>query len=109
MTTLSTAPQAATASAGRMIGLDAARLVAAIAIVWLHTPESPPLAHLSVLSSFAVPFFVFTAVLLNLQSLRRNPDRPLGAYVVSRFNRIYVPFFVWSLLYFAFRDLKHIV
>lgn len=93
----------------RMATLDAARFVAAIAIVWLHSPESELLKRFSALSGFAVPFFTMSAVLLVFQGARRDPTRPLGTYALSRVRRIYVPFLVWTVIYLLIRNLKHAI
>jgi peptidoglycan/LPS O-acetylase OafA/YrhL len=91
----------------RIAMLDALRFIAAIAIVWQHTPESSQLNPFSRLSVFAVPFFVMAGVFFVFAGVRRNPQRPTSEYLLGRFRRIYVPFLVWSVIYLAIRDLKH--
>ena len=87
---------------------DAARLLAAYSIVWLHTPRSEGLAHWSLLGRFAVPFFSAAAVFFVVDGLRRNPDRSLREYTANRLRRIYVPFLAWSAIYLVFKWIKEI-
>ena len=91
----------------RLTGLDAARFLAAIAIIWQHTPESPQLKPFASLAAFAVPFFLAASILMTVESVRRNPDRSFVSYTVARFKRIYVPFLIWTAIYLLIRDLKH--
>jgi peptidoglycan/LPS O-acetylase OafA/YrhL len=101
------APPAAPAKI-RLPVLDAMRLLAAVAIVWLHTVSSPRLAHtVDPLTRFAVPFFTAGAVFLLMENLRRQPRRGWGSYAASRFRRLYLPFLLWSAAYFALRQAKH--
>ena len=71
------APSAAPARI-RLPVLDAMRLVAAAAIVWLHTVSAAPLApSVDPLTRFAVPFFTASAVFLLMENVRREPRRRL--------------------------------
>ncbi|MDB5321809.1 MAG: hypothetical protein JWN40_3440 [Phycisphaerales bacterium] len=103
------APAPAKASAPRYLFLDVARLLAAIAIAWEHTPESPSLVRTSYLGGFAVPFFTLGAVFLLFEGMRREPARAPLAYARARFYRLYLPLLVWSLIYILARDLKGLV
>lgn len=91
-----------------MVLLDALRLVAAVGVVWEHTPRTPALVHTMVLGDFAVPFFTASAIFFLFDSLRRNPRRAFAPYAWSRFQRLYLPFLLWMLLYLAVRDAKHL-
>lgn len=91
----------------RLVALDAARFLAAIAIIWQHTPESPQLKPYSSLAAFAVPFFIAASILMTVESVRRKPDRPFAGYVIARFTRVYVPFLIWTAIYLLIRNLKH--
>ncbi len=99
----------------RLPGLDAGRFVAAAAIIWLHTLAiRPSYAWVADAGRFAVPFFVFSAMVLLGESLRRRRERRddqsgFGVYVRGRFLRIYVPFLVWTVIYFILRDAKHLI
>ena len=59
--------------------MDAARIVAVLAIVWLHTPRSQPMLPTVSLSRFAVPFFVSAAVFLMLKGVVTGSRRPFLA------------------------------
>jgi peptidoglycan/LPS O-acetylase OafA/YrhL len=89
--------------------LDVARLVAAYAIIWLHTPQSPVLEASKAIGRFAVPFFVCATILLVFEGVQYDRSRPWGQYVRSRWRRLYVPFLVWSGVYLAFKVVKGIV
>ncbi len=103
---LKAAPKSGLSTRGRQPMLDVMRLLAAYAIVWLHSPPSADFAGATALGRFAVPFFTAAAVFLTWDGLARQPDRNVAQYVRSRFLRIYVPFLAWSLIYLAFKALK---
>jgi peptidoglycan/LPS O-acetylase OafA/YrhL len=90
----------------RYLMLDVGRLIAAIAVIWLHTPESPLLHPTLYLGAFAVPFFTISAILFIFEGLRRDPGRRWWPYAASRARRIYLPMLVWAAIYFAARNLK---
>ncbi|MCK4872850.1 MAG: acyltransferase [Phycisphaerales bacterium] len=91
----STAARATT----RLELFDALRALGAIAIIWLHTPESDILQRSISLTRFAVPFFALAAVFFTFHSLNRRPGQPFVAYTRARFARIYLPFLGWALIY----------
>ena len=93
----------------RLALFDFARLVAIYSIVWLHTLRSPTLISWTVLGRFAVPFFAAGASFFVIESLRRQPNRPLGEYALGRVRRIYLPFLAWSGIYLAFKWVKSAV
>jgi surface polysaccharide O-acyltransferase-like enzyme len=92
--------------------LDVARWPAIYAIVWLHTMGSPHSARTeyldwsTVLTRFAVPFFVAACVFLVLQGVWHKPQRTFLQYARNRFLRIYVPFLAWSAVYLGFKLVK---
>lgn len=90
----------------RMVMFDCLRLMAAYAIVWLHTPRSAELAGSGVLGRFAVPFFAAATVFFVWKGVVDKPRQSLLSYAVSRFLRIYVPFLAWSVIYLAFKAVK---
>jgi peptidoglycan/LPS O-acetylase OafA/YrhL len=92
-----------------LIWLDAARVAAALAIVWIHAPQSPTGQSSTHWARFAVPFFVATSLLLVFQTVFKNPARPLAEYVKSRIHRLYLPFLAWSGVYLAFKGVKCVV
>ncbi len=89
--------------------LDVVRLIAAYAIVWLHTPLSLDFARATATGRFAVPFFTAAAVFLTWEGLVRQPRRSPRQYVRSRLLRIYVPFLAWSVIYLAFKAAKSLL
>jgi len=101
-----TVPASLPASA-RIGGLDAARFVAAVAICWLHSCDSPELRDSRVIGTFGVPFYVFAATFFLARGFWRDPQRLLTTYYASRFRRLYLPFLAWSAIYLLARDLKH--
>ncbi|WP_428937872.1 acyltransferase [Fontivita pretiosa] len=89
----------------RDLGFDSVRLLASIAIVWAHSPRSDQIMWLQVLGVFGTSFFAAASVYFLAQGLRRDADRTLGRYALSRARRLYVPFLVWSIVYLIFRNL----
>src|SRR5690242_94500 len=96
-----------------MPGLDAARFIGAAGIVWLHTLQiNPHYGWLGEAGRFAVPFFTFAAIVMLGESLRvprlkTATPRTFSKYLNSRFTRIYIPFLVWTVLYYVWRSAKH--
>ncbi len=86
--------------------MDTVRVLAALAVVWIHTPQSPELQRSVALGRFAVPFFVGASVLLILRRVRRDPRRPWSEFAIQRLRRIGLPFVAWSLLYLALKLVK---
>jgi surface polysaccharide O-acyltransferase-like enzyme len=89
--------------------LDAARVLAAYAVIWIHTPRSEELLPSVALGRFAVPFFVAASVLLLLQSHQRNAERAYWPFAAQRWHRLGWPFVAWSLLYLALKLIKKVV
>ncbi len=98
--------QPAQAAPPRWVALDAMRLAAAYAIIWIHAVRSPALEASMALGRFAVPFFVFSAVFLTIEGLGRHPERTFSEYARQRFVRIYLPFLAWSGIYLIFKGVK---
>ena len=82
----------------RLLVLDAARVVAAMGVVWFHTIESDTLRASGVLGRFSVAFYTIIAVLFLAEHLERNPDRTFGQYAWARIKRLYLPFLAWTAL-----------
>src|SRR5215471_17145409 len=101
-------PQQAATSSSRLAWFDFARLMAAYAIVWLHTPRSVELTPWSVLGRFAVPFFAAGSVFFVIEGLRRQSRRNGWDYAANRFRRIYVPFLGWSGIYLVLKTIKSV-
>ena len=104
-----TATPAVPASTSRRWFFDAARLFAALAIVWLHTMQSPAMLPSTAVGRFAVPFFTATAVFLLWESLAKGGRRTLSEYTRNRFVRLYVPFLAWTVIYLLFKFGKSVL
>lgn len=101
-------PASATPSKIRLPGVDGARFLAAVAVIWIHTAESESGRQWVPLCRVAVPFFVASLVGLNMARLLGEPHpETWAAYTKKRFIRLYVPFLLWSLIYLALRVFKH--
>ena len=92
-------------AAERLPMLDVGRLIAAAAIVWLHTWLTYR-CDVSDAARFAVPFFTATASFLMFQSFRRKPNTSFVSFTINRFRRIYFPFLGWCFIYLIASDLK---
>jgi peptidoglycan/LPS O-acetylase OafA/YrhL len=98
--------KAAAAKVRRNETIDAIRLVAAAGIVLVHATESSFFETWKNLFRFGVPFFLFASLYYQSLSLRRNADRPLGKIIFGRFERLYLPFLAWSVIYLVSRDIE---
>jgi surface polysaccharide O-acyltransferase-like enzyme len=83
------------ASTPRIGFLDPARVVAALGVIWIHTPEIPSLERTTLLCRFAVPFFACAAGYFGATSPRVGRSRDLE----RRTRRLYGMFLAWSALY----------
>jgi peptidoglycan/LPS O-acetylase OafA/YrhL len=87
--------------------LDAAKAIAAVALVWIHTTQSS-FSRFHVLGRFGTAFFVLAAIFFLFHRLGSSPRPSYGTYALKRFRQIYVPFLVWSLIYLLIRDVKRL-
>ena len=87
---------------GHYVGIDLFKLLAAAAVVYLHSVGQTDLAVTSDFTRFAVPFFAASAVFLAFRSTVNRP-KPTAQYLRSRISRIYVPFLVWTTIYLLVR------
>lgn len=79
---------------------DVIRLVAAVAVIVVHSPGLDRVPDWSLPLRFAVPFFCCTAAhFAFLQYRKRVPPDSLRSYADERFERVYRPFVAWSLVY----------
>ncbi|CAN5540379.1 hypothetical protein BH09PLA1_BH09PLA1_30820 [soil metagenome] len=93
----------------RIATLDAARLVALIAIIFIHTVEAPSLQRISLIGTFGVPFYLFASLYFQARSIKRHPQRLLQQYIIERFQRLYIPFLAWTAIYLLARNAKHLL
>jgi surface polysaccharide O-acyltransferase-like enzyme len=96
--------QLAAPATARFARLEMLRLVAALAVIWIHVPRSPELGWTTVFCRFAVPLFVAGAAYFAVKAA----TKPLSSrdYVLTRVQRIYVPFLAWSAVYLLFKVAK---
>ena len=93
----------------RIPTLDAARFIAAIGVVWIHVCQTPATSNFGAIGRFAVPFFAATAGYFLVQSIQQNPSLKLQSFAASRLTRLYLPFLVWSGMYWAFKLAKKLI
>ena len=84
---------------GRLGVLDQARIVAAVGVIWIHTPETEPLQATTVLARFVVPFFACAAGYFGATT----PRLTLGTDLLRRSRQLYLKFLAWSLVYLTAR------
>lgn len=100
--TLTVRPREAT----RLPGLDAARVIATLGVVWFHTATSPELKTSGVLGRFSVAFYTMAAMVFLIDSCRRR-ERSFAAYARDRFRRLYLPFLGWAAITLLIENLLH--
>jgi surface polysaccharide O-acyltransferase-like enzyme len=83
------------------------RIVAAIAVVWIHVPESESLKGFAIGCRFAVPAFTAISVFLMAQSVRGKSTTSVIGYESNRAWGIYRLFLVWNAIYLFARAAKH--
>ena len=94
----------------RQWGLDITRIIATYGIVWIHSGGYAPTEALPNLVTdcfrFALPFFL--AVSFYLLS---NPKKEssLSKIIFSRWNRLMIPYLIWSLIYVTSRLIKGLI
>ena len=94
----------------RQWGLDLTRIVATYGIVWIHSggyASSDALSNqLTDFFRFALPFFLAVSFYL-----LANPEKEysLSKLVFLRWNRLIIPYFIWSLIYLTSRLIKGLI
>lgn len=89
-------------AAVRNEALDIARLIGALAIIWIHAAANTS----TVLCRFAVPFFTCVGILFVVEKARRQPLESWPRWSLARASRLYLPFLAWSAVYVAFKVVK---
>jgi peptidoglycan/LPS O-acetylase OafA/YrhL len=79
----------------RIIGLDLARLIACLGVIWFHTGYSV----YNTLGYFRMPFYAALLAYLVATSLTGNKRRSWGQFTSHRAMRLLVPFVIWMVLY----------
>lgn len=98
----------ASEKSSRIPGVDTARFLSAAAVIWIHSVETPQGELAVPICRIAVPFFVVAMTILNLKSLAA-PSLQISwvQFARSRFQKLYVPFLLWSVVYLVLRIAKH--
>jgi surface polysaccharide O-acyltransferase-like enzyme len=96
-----------TESPTRCMAIDAIKLMAAAAVVWIHVSDCEESNLYLPLCRFAVPFFTCAAVYFVLQKAIAPSADSFGRYCLRRAQRLYIPFLVWAAFYLAVRVAKH--
>lgn len=91
------------ADEARRTGLDAARILAALGIVWTHANADAEYASPAALGRFAVPFFSVVAGIFLVDTLRDASWSKAKAFLIRRAGKLYIPFIAWTIIYIAFR------
>lgn len=78
----------------RVPGLDLARFIACVGVIWFHL--GPPLYN--IMGHFRMPFFTILIAFVAGAPLVRGEPRSLVSFARSRTNRLLIPFVLWLLL-----------
>ena len=93
-------------SSPRYVGLDLFRPVAAYGLIFYHfylMGGSPPSLHwLNQLRDWTFSFFVISSFFVLTISFKRNHERSFREFLVKRFQRIWIPCIIWTVLYLCF-------
>jgi surface polysaccharide O-acyltransferase-like enzyme len=98
------------ALARRRVGLDAARFIGSLGIVWTHSCADIRYDTPSALGRFAVPFFSMVAGVFLVSAMRGPRGSRPGEYLAHRAVRLGIPFVAWSAIYYiAHKIAQHTV
>jgi fucose 4-O-acetylase-like acetyltransferase len=87
------------ARAGRIDAIDAARTIAAMAVIWAHwVPVEDAPQWQRVFGLVAVPYF--TSAAMGFAARQTFAERPVAELVRTRMHRIMWPFVVWCGVYY---------
>jgi peptidoglycan/LPS O-acetylase OafA/YrhL len=101
------AGQRAEKARAHISSFDVLRVIAAIAVVWIHSVDSGPLGETAIWCRFAVPAFTSLSVFLLAQSVMQKSPASVIRYAPTRAWTIYRLFLIWNALYFVARLVKH--
>lgn len=87
----------------RRTGLDAARFLAALGIVWTHANGDVEYDSPAALGRFAVPFFSVVAGIFLVDTLRNATLPDVRAFLLRRSTKLYLPFLAWTLIFIVIR------
>jgi len=89
----------------RLVRMDCFRIIAAVAVIWIHVPHSPELRWTTLLCRFAVPFFIAGVAFFAFRC-GTKPECQFTSYITSRSIKLYLPFLFWTFVYVAFKLVK---
>ena len=93
---------------GYIGSLDVLRIVAVVAVVWIHSMESGALGGAIIWCRFAVPAFTAVSVFLMMLSVRQKPLIRVFSWAPKRAWGIYRLFLIWNMIYLLARLAKHL-
>jgi hypothetical protein len=90
----------------RYEGIDLFRVVAAYGIILIHfhimlgdNPSNPSNYWLIQSRDYSFPFFIMSSFFVLTVSFLRNPSRKFWEFLEKRLIRIWLPFLIWTILY----------
>src|SRR5690606_35965581 len=90
----------APAPRSRLVGLDAARVLATFGIVWTHVAEGQGQSYgWTALGRFGTSFYIIVAAIFVVRGAERSVPRPFLGEVRERGRRLLKPYVVWSVVY----------
>jgi peptidoglycan/LPS O-acetylase OafA/YrhL len=88
-------------------GFDFIRPIAAFSVVWIHgCAGSYWTRELNPLNSYAVPVFIAISLFLFSTQVISKGQTNFGEMATTRFKRLMIPFFLWTLIYLGIRVFK---
>lgn len=94
---MNTAPKHST---NRLMSIDAGRVLATFAIVWVHASEAQGLSFAaSALGRFGTSFYVIVAAFFASRSIVLSPHKSFTAELYKKTQRLLRPYLIWSLVY----------
>jgi surface polysaccharide O-acyltransferase-like enzyme len=91
--------------ANRLARMDAFRLLAAFAVIWIHVPRSVDLRWTTIFCRFAVPFFAAGVAYFAVTSGLKATGS-VRNYLAARCTKLYMPFLFWTVVYLSMKLLK---
>lgn len=79
----------------RTTSLDGVRLIACLAVIWVHSDFGPQLQHLGRMGTTC---FAILAALFVLKSARLDQSKSYPSYLTQRFRQLMVPGLIWSTI-----------
>ncbi|WPQ65731.1 acyltransferase [Chitinophaga sancti] len=88
-------------------GFDFIRPIAALSVVWIHGCAGSILTkRLNPLNAYAVPVFIAISMFLFAWQIIGKGRRNFREMLVTRIQRLMIPFFLWTLIYLGIRIFK---